>query len=110
MRRAILGLVLLFAVGCASAPDPVPTARGYLHEALAYAAQGQQAAEIVCEFQPQGDACEYLSYALDRFYALAVAVEIALNKGEDVSESLKALKSIAEEILALGKSYIASET
>jgi len=71
--------------------------------ALATATEAKAVAKAVCEFDWHSSECAYLVHSLQNFYTLAMVVQAAEAQGHDVTEAVKALEELSEEILGVGK-------
>ena len=95
--------VLLVLSGCASVPEVKPVAedaRDALYTTVMIAKQIEDIAIAVCEIDRGSAPCRFLVQALDSFYRVAVVVEDALNRGEDVDEAIVGLEVMIRQLLA----------
>jgi DNA-binding helix-hairpin-helix protein with protein kinase domain len=109
--RAVLLCAFLGALlgslmhGCTQVP-PVQDARQVLAKVLVYADDAVALTQAVCKAAPGSRPCEVLVSALDTLFQKAVALEDAINRGEEVSDrvaaleaELRSLRDLAENLL-----------
>jgi hypothetical protein len=96
----LLVCAALLTPGCATLSNQ---AKPNLSKAMATATEAKAVAKEVCAFDWHSSECWYLVQSLKNFYALVIIVRQAEAQGHDVTEAIKALEDLGEEILGVGR-------
>lgn len=99
LSRVLLILSLIVCSACSSGlpkeiSDAQDATQAQLDGILALVERAEVFVGVVCDLQPDSDACEVLTDGVDRAYAASVFVQDALDAGEDAQAHVEALYGI----------------